>query len=120
MKKGSIILCISVVLGICASVQAASWDDGEPADHNWSSPANWDGDALPANGGTADIVTSQSAAPSNPVLQAGIQPASGYLTHVIVGNGSTGAGVNPKLEINGGELNVEWLNMCWDAPPTVS
>ena len=75
---------------------------------------------MPINGGTADIVTSQSAAPNNPVLQAGIQPASGYLTHVIVGNGSTGAGVNPKLEINGGQLNVEWFNICWDAPPTVT
>ncbi|RKX39302.1 MAG: hypothetical protein DRP64_14430, partial [Verrucomicrobia bacterium] len=121
MKKVPIILCISLVFSLGTSVEAAAWDDGAAADHNWSSPANWAEDALPANGGVADIVTSQSAAPNNPVLQAvDLVPASGYLTHVIVGSGSTPAFVDPKLEINGGELNVEWLNISWDAPPNVT
>jgi len=121
MKKVPITLCISLVLGICTSVQAAGWDDGAAADHNWSSPANWDGNAVPIGNEDAWIVAAQSAAPNNPVVQGGdLIPASGDLGYIVVGNSSTPAGVNPKLGFNGGTVNAKVMIVGWDASSTVT
>lgn len=99
---------------------AIGWDDGYANDHYWHSPNNWEGDVLPANGQAADITTAQSQSPTNPIITQGDTiPATGYLTHIIVGNDSTPNSVDPHLLIEGGTINTEWLNIAWDTDPTV-
>lgn len=53
------LLALATIAGILltsprASAAVSVWD-GTGADNNWTTPANWTTDALPANNGTADI-----------------------------------------------------------------
>jgi T5SS/PEP-CTERM-associated repeat protein len=48
-KKLFCLVLVGMSMGLVANVEAANvyWDDGEPADHLWSSSANWAGDNPP-------------------------------------------------------------------------
>ncbi len=110
MKKVPIVLCISLVLGICtSSVQARAWIDSEPADHNWSSPANWVDALLPVTGDNVELYVPQANEGTHPVLQTGdVVPATGQFDHVWLGNDTNNmpSGINAMLEMNGGTMNI--------------
>lgn len=113
-----------LVLSLSASVQAAEWDDGDAADHNWNSPSNWDWNTVPGTDESVWIVGTQSEDPDNPVIQSGdLIPSSGDLDHIIVGDSSTPVlpiAVNPKLALTGGTVNARVLVVGWNALPSVT
>jgi len=53
-----------------------NWDDGEAADHLWSSPLNWNPDVLPGNGSSLSIYPTT---PYGPVIDATVTASSGIL-----------------------------------------
>jgi len=91
-----------------------AWDDGASGNHLWTSGQNWGFDLVPVAGDVAHVTWAQADEPTCPVIEDGMTvPATGALSHIIVGWTSTPAGINPTLKITGGNIYSNWLNIAW-------
>lgn len=105
-----VLLCLSGY----TLAQDISWNDGEPGDHLWSSPANWDLDSLPALSQRVKIEIGLGG-DNYPVLDATIfevDPGGAFADRVYVGDGGSG-----ELLVTGGakltiddDLNIAYGN----------
>jgi hypothetical protein len=111
-----------MLLAVVVSVSADKiWDDGDPANHLWSSPLNWNPNTVPVANDVAQIGNLKADTPTSPVIADGmVIPASGYLSHVVVGNNTTPTGVTPTLTITGGSVASSWFNVAWNTPAAIT
>jgi hypothetical protein len=106
MMKKFVTMCLVVagVLVLASASNAADvvWTDGDPADHLWSTPGNWDTGALPTLTDEVLIDVPAAAAPGGPLIQDGIDAkAKGIFTE---------APGEPTLAMTGGTLEIaEWV-----------
>jgi len=128
MRATGAIVMLAAVLAICGGTAAGAvsvyWKDGVAGD--WSTPTNWEGNALPVagewprinDGGSVQITSDVNLPGSNiwtqntdwSILQtAGIVDArSLYLSN-------PKAGPNGIYRLEGGELNLTyWMNLAWN------
>jgi len=91
-----------------------AWDDGASGNHLWTSDQNWQYNAVPMAGDVAHVTWAQADELTGPVIEDGMTvPATGALSHIIVGWTSTPSGINPTLTITGGNIASNWLNVAW-------
>lgn len=130
------LISLAVVLGLAGNTRAADykdWDDGDPADHLWSSPANWGPDGLPTmigNSGNRTRIESGSGNGNYPILDATIfdvDPNGAFADRVYVGD-SHGDGSTAELRVTDGakltisdDLNIAYGNdshgICYVSGP---
>jgi len=130
------LISLAVVLALAGNTRAADyrdWDDGDPADHLWSSPANWGPDGLPTmigNTGNRTRIESGSGNGNYPILDATIfdvDPNGAFADRVYVGN-SHGDGSTAELRVTDGarltisdDLNIAYGNdshgICYVSGP---
>jgi len=125
MRNESTLLIIFVVaLGLATKVTAQNytdWDNGDPANHLWSSPRNWNPDGLPTmigNSNNRTRIESGSGHGNYPVLDATIfttDPNGAFADRLYVGH-QQGDNSTAKLwVINGAKLTVgDDLNIAYD------
>jgi hypothetical protein len=121
MSKKLITLILVVLLfglvGGAAAMDDIYWDDGDPCDHLWSSPNNWDPDGTPvlidANTELGDAVHVESGfgLGNSPIIDGSVilaDPNTGSKSlTVIVGAWVTGP-EEAYLTMTGGELLTTW------------
>jgi T5SS/PEP-CTERM-associated repeat protein len=123
-KKLIYLISFVLVLGLAGNALAASykdWDDGDPADHLWSSPANWGPDGLPTmigDNGNRTRIESGSGRGNYPTLDATIftvDPNGAFADRLYVGH-KQGDGSTAKLWVTGGaKLTIrDDLNIGYD------
>ncbi|MHC4432450.1 MAG: hypothetical protein ACYTBS_11485 [Planctomycetota bacterium] len=118
------LVSFAALLGLAGHATAADykdWDDGELADHLWSSPANWAPDGLPnmiGDNGNRTRIESGSGGGDYPVLDSTIfdvDPNGAFADRLYVGH-KQGDGSTAKLWVqNGAKLTIrDDLNIGYD------
>jgi len=113
-----------LVLGLAGSAMAQTyrdWDDGDPGDHLWSSPRNWNPDGLPTMIGSSNNRTrieSGSGHGNYPILDAtifAVDPNGAFTDRLYVGH-LQGDGSTAKLWVmDGAKLTIgDDLNIAYD------
>jgi T5SS/PEP-CTERM-associated repeat protein len=94
-KKLFCLALVGMLMGLVGNVSAINvyWDDGAPADHLWSSAANWAGDVLPA-------AVDDAYFDANPALPRAVLDAT--IPNVTVKKVWVGNTMRGDLLINGG------------------
>jgi T5SS/PEP-CTERM-associated repeat protein len=109
-KKLIYLISFVLVLGLAGNALAANyrdWDDGDPADHLWSSPANWSPDGLPTmigDNGNRTRIESGSGKGNYPTLDAtifAVDPNGAFADRLYVGH-KQGDGSTAKLWVTDG------------------
>ncbi|MHC4499169.1 MAG: hypothetical protein ACYS21_08680 [Planctomycetota bacterium] len=123
-KKLNYLISFVVVAGLAGNVLAANykdWDDGDPANHLWSSPVNWGPDGLPTmigDSGNRTRIESGSGRGNYPTLDATIftvDPNGAFADRLYVGH-KQGDGSTAKLWVtDGAKLTIgDDLNIGYD------
>ena len=123
-KKLVFLISFAVLLGIAGNAPAADykdWDDGDFADHLWSSPANWSPDGLPTmigDTGNRTRIESGSGGGDYPILDSTIfdvDPNGAFADRLYVGH-EQGDGSTAKLWVtDGAKLTIgDDLNIGYD------
>jgi len=124
LKKLIYLVPFVLVLGLADNVMAQNyrdWDDGDPKDHLWSSPANWRPDGLPTmigNSNNRTRIESGSGGGNYPILDATIftvDPNGAFADRLYVGH-QQGDGSTAKLWVmDGAKLTIgDDLNIAYD------
>ncbi|MHC4069732.1 MAG: LamG domain-containing protein [Planctomycetota bacterium] len=121
-RKTILLISLVLLLGPVSSILAYDelyWDDGDPCDHLWSSPNNWDVDRVPVSTnpatGLGDVVHIESGfgLGNSPIIDANViegDPNTGsFVLAVIVGAWNPG---DSYLTMTGGYLRID---EGWDA-----
>lgn len=119
-KSTYILISIVLVFGLVGSAAAMDdiyWDDGDPCDHLWSSPNNWNPDGVPvlidANAELGDAVHIESGfgLENSPIVDESVifaDPNTGSKSlTIIVGAWATGPD-EAYLTVTRGELLTTW------------
>ena len=118
------LISIAVLLSLAGNVLAQDykdWDDGEFADHLWSSPANWAPDGLPTmigDNGNRTRIEPGSGGGDYPILDSTIfdvDPNGAFVDRLYVGH-KQGDGSSAKLWVqDGAKLTIgDDLNIGYD------
>jgi len=123
-QKFVLLVSVAVLLSLAGNVLAQDyrdWDDGEFADHLWSSPANWAPDGLPTmigDNGNRTRIEPGSGGGDYPILDSTIfdvDPNGAFADRLYVGH-KQGDGSTAKLWVqDGSKLTIgDDLNIGYD------
>ncbi len=123
-KKLVCLISIAVLLSLAGNAPAADykdWDDGDLADHLWSSPANWDPDGLPTmigDTGNRTRIEPGSGGGDYPILDSAIfevDPNGAFADRLYVAH-EQGDGSTAKLWVqDGAKLTIgDDLNIAYN------
>jgi len=87
-----------------ASAAEVTWDDGDPCDHLWSSPNNWDANGVPTSDDGLHLWGAAIAPPNGPVIETSDFEYS-YMW-------SGGAAGDVEITMNSGTLSGNNFNMA--------
>ncbi|MFC1652672.1 hypothetical protein ACFL3F_03025, partial [Planctomycetota bacterium] len=117
-----IVCLISVVILMSLTVKCQAqwrdWDDGDPANHLWSSPANWSPDGLPTMiGDSGNRTRIEAGSGATPILDSTIfdvDPNGAFADRLYVGDGTGNGGVAKILITDGAKLTIgDDLNIAY-------
>jgi len=88
-KKEICFISLGLVLSLLGAAHAATnieWTDGDPADHLWTSPDNWDRREVPDGDFAAFIRGAASVEETSPIIQEGMDFS---VVYIIVNEGNS-------------------------------
>jgi len=100
-KKMCLLISFVLLLALAGNASAivvVYWDDGDPCDHLWSSPNNWNPDGAPGTDYQCRVNPPAATAPNGPVIDGGTNECQ----NLIVG----WAAGDANLTINSGTLKA--------------
>jgi len=111
-KKLAHFISLGLVLSLLGAAHAATnvqWTDGDPADHLWTSPDNWDRGEVPDGDYAAFIRGPASIEETSPIIQDGM---SFTVVYIIVNEGNSD--FTAYLRMTGGTVDTQNLLIAWD------
>jgi len=112
-KKLARFISLGLVLSLFGAAHAATniqWTDGDPADHLWTSPDNWDRGEVPDGDFAAFIRNAASVEETSPIIEGGMNFT---VTYIIVNEGDSN--FTAYLRMTGGTVTTQNFWVAWDA-----